>query len=178
MFNKRGGISSDLWHDQAFKQRNVEVMHKKERAVHQAERRMRARRNMALLRTTAKEVGSQVAMEHQLGALGLVRVRPRVLCRACSGAAVWAGEGHNGRRCVGQNAALRLSHCLVSLPYAATTATRHRLPAAALYMEMDEDSMFEDDWAQMKLVRLANNEAELLQIRDVLRLHYHELREL
>ena len=45
-------------------------------------------------------------------------------------------------------------------------------------MEMDEDSMFEDDWAQMKLVRLANNEAELLQIRDVLRLHYHELREL
>lgn len=67
MFNKRGGISSDLWHDAAFKQRNVEVMHKKERAAQQAERRIKARHNMKLLRTTAKEVGSQVAMERQLG---------------------------------------------------------------------------------------------------------------
>ena len=155
-FTQRGAISNDLWHDEAFKQRNLAVKHKKERAAHAKHVKGRAKRGLAMLRMTAKEIGSKVAMEHQLCTL------------------------HPPQHTVLRLWAVWLSLAAVVLRY--TDASVHPvvlpLRTAALYRETDETSLFEEDWAQMSIVRLASSEEEMLEIQKVLLEHYHTLREL
>ena len=155
-FTQRGAISNDLWHDEAFKQRNLAVKHKKERAAHAKHVKGRAKRGLAMLRMTAKEIGSKVAMEHQLCTL------------------------HPPQHTVLRLWAVWLSLAAVVLRYTDASVHPAVLPlrTAALYRETDETSLFEEDWAQMSIVRLASSEEEMLEIQKVLLEHYHTLREL
>jgi len=141
-FTKTGAISNHIWHDQAYKKRNVAISRKKKVYEQLTAKKARRQRNMNLFRSTAREIGSKVAMEQQLGT---------VATRWCD-------------------------MCMYDLLLCAPLV-RHR-PAAKLYVETDEEALFEDDWAQMRLPSLAKSTDDTEGIKEVLHDNYSAFREL